>query len=140
MDCDGGAGRAGNENRAAGAEGAGGAGVHQHAEGGDLVGRLAHHRHQLESHQVAVAQPEAVLGKLEDLRPEVRFLVILQLRQIEVRPGALLQGPADTGRQGLAQFHPPLVESIDAPDDTFHEYLVLVEGQQLPKVRRAQVI
>ena len=39
----------------------------------------------------------------------------------------------DPAGKMLAELNAPLVERIDIPDDTLHEYLVLIEGDQRAK-------
>ncbi len=46
---------------------------------------------------------------------------------------AILQLGQDLRRQLFAEFDTPLVKAVDVPDYSLNKYLVLVDGQNLPK-------
>src|SRR5690606_1590916 len=51
-----------------------------------------------------------------------------------------VQGAVEFLTQLLAQFDSPLVEGVDVPEDTLHEYLMLVDGDQAAQVARTQAL
>ena len=59
---------------------------------------------------------------------------------MKVRIGVALQLGDNALREGLAEFHAPLVEGIDPPDGSLGEDAVLVERDQLTQRGRRQAI